>query len=341
MRDAIVKEVVLRHDYLENKELTSIYFGGGTPSLLSEADLEVIFETLAKHFSWTSAAEVTLEANPDDIAASVLKSWKKVGINRLSIGLQSYQQEELRWMNRAHTAAESVESVKLAQDHGFDNISVDLIYGSKFQNLTIWEQTLQQTLDLNTQHISSYNLTIEEKTVLGLKHQKGQEPGVDDGLSSRQFLLMLDILESAGFTGYEISNFGREGFYAVHNTNYWLQKPYLGLGPSAHSFNGLSRQWNVKNNSLYTKSLREGTQFFEKEELTIEDRYNEYILTRLRTIWGCDEKEIEMLFGSNILKHFQAQLQSIRSFSLNNNGLITLNRDGKLRADGLSAELFI
>jgi oxygen-independent coproporphyrinogen-3 oxidase len=244
-------------------------------------------------------------------------------------------------MNRAHTAVESVESVKLAQDHGFDNISVDLIYGSKFQDLAVWEQTLRKTLDLNTQHISSYNLTIEDKTVLGLKHQKGQEPGIDDRLSSRQFLLMLDVLENSGFTGYEISNFGKQGFYAVHNTNYWLQQPYLGLGPSAHSFNGKSRQWNVKNNSLYIKAFNENTSFFEKEDLSLHDRYNEYILTRLRTIWGCDEKEIEKLFGSELKKHFRAQVQFMRSFIKEKDGIITLNRDGKLRADGLSAELFI
>lgn len=341
MISGLLHEIELRHQYLPDKKTGSIYFGGGTPSLLSERDLATIFESLRAQYSWDSSAEITLEANPDDITVTALKVWKKIGINRLSIGLQSFNDEELKWMNRAHTAGESLDSVKMAQDEGFDNISVDLIYGSKFQDLSTWEKTLQKTIGLNTQHISSYNLTIEDKTVLGLKHQKGLEPGIDDKLSSHQFLMMLDLLEDVGFTGYEISNFGKPGYFAVHNTNYWLQQPYLGLGPSAHSFDGHSRQWNVKNNTLYIKALQDGSDFFEKENLTDGDRYNEYILTRLRTIWGVDKNEIETRFGSEFVSHFEKQLTGIRQFLYEKENIFTLTREGQLRADGLSAELFI
>lgn len=337
----LLTEMSVRNNYLADKKAGSIYFGGGTPSLLSEKELEAVFTSLHSNYVWDSTAEITLEANPDDITVTALKVWKKIGINRLSIGLQSFNDEELKWMNRAHSARESVDSVKMAQDQGFDNISVDLIYGSKFQDLSTWEKTLQKTIELNTQHISSYNLTIEDKTVLGLKHGKGLEPGIDDKLSSHQFLMMLDVLEDAGFTGYEISNFGKPNYFAVHNTNYWLQQPYLGLGPSAHSFDGYSRQWNVKNNTLYIKALQEGSAFFEKEELTDRDRYNEYILTRLRTIWGVDKNEIGIQFGSEFVSHFEQQLKEISHFFSEKENVFTLTREGKLRADGLSAELFI
>ena len=204
---ALVKELGLRNEYLKEKQLNSIYFGGGTPSLLSRQNLDTIFSALSTYFSWTKDTEITLEANPDDINEDSLKDWKDAGINRLSIGLQSFNDEELKWMNRAHTAAESLASVKLAQDMGFNNITIDLIYGSKFQTLSNWEETLKKAISLNTQHLSSYNLTIENKTVLGLKHSKGKEPAVSDELSSAQFLMMTERLNHAGFIHYEISNF--------------------------------------------------------------------------------------------------------------------------------------
>lgn len=342
MTEATIREISLRQSYLTDKNLKSIYFGGGTPSVLSASELEGIFAELAQHFSWDAKAEITLEANPDDINPESLRLWKNVGINRLSIGLQSFNDEELKWMNRAHTAAESLRSVKLAQDSGFDNISIDLIYGSKFQTLQSWGKTLATAVGLDTQHISSYNLTIEDKTALGLRYQKGAEPGVDDRLSSLQFLMMLDKLENAGFVGYEISNFGKPGRFAVHNTSYWLQQPYLGLGPSAHSFDGESRQWNVKNNNLYIKALNENLPFFEKEVLTTADRYNEYILTRLRTIWGCDLREVAEKFGNDYAARLRSGAESIGPELIEiENELITLTREGKLRADGLSAELFV
>lgn len=338
---AIIKEIELRSHYLGQKEIDSIYFGGGTPSLLSREDLSRILSALNSKFSWNADAEITLEANPDDINENLIKQWIDIGINRLSIGLQSFNNDELRWMNRVHTAEESVSSVKVAQDGGFNNISIDLIYGSKFQTLASWELTLDKAINLHTQHISSYNLTIESKTVLGLKNQRGQEPAIDDDFSGKQFLMLIDKLERAEFVQYEISNFGKAGYFAIHNSNYWRQQNYLGLGPSAHSFDGSSRQWNVKNNSIYIRAINSGNDFFEKEMLSLNDRYNEYVLTRLRTIWGCDREEIKTLFGEDVLNHFNNTLKQFKGFIEEKNGLIVLNHEGRLRADGIASDLFI
>lgn len=309
--------------------------------MLDKSAIQTIFDTLKKYFSWDISAEITLEANPDDITIQSLQDWKSLGINRLSIGLQSFNNEELKWMNRAHTAEESLASVKLAQNVGFDNISIDLIYGSRFQTLASWEQTLKTAIALNTQHISSYNLTIENKTVLGLKHSKGTEPAINDELSEAQFLLMVKKLKEAGFAHYEISNFGKPGLFARHNSNYWLQEHYLGLGPSAHSYNGTSRQWNVKNNNQYINALKNGTDFFEKEELTSEDRYNEYVLTRLRTIWGCDLKEMEEQFGKEMAIHFSRIVKTKMEFLDEKDGIYTLKESARFLADGLASDLFI
>jgi oxygen-independent coproporphyrinogen-3 oxidase len=244
-------------------------------------------------------------------------------------------------MNRVHSAQESLSAVKMAQDAGFQNLSIDLIYGSKFQSLDSWEKTLQTAIKLNTQHISSYNLTIEDKTVLGILKNKGKEPSVNEELSSKQFLLMKEMLEQADFVHYEISNFGKPGYFAKHNSNYWLQQSYLGIGPSAHSFNGTSRQWNVKNNALYLKAINNNGHYFEKEELSINDRYNEYVLTRLRTIWGCDITEMEKLFGGEITKHFTESLKGKAAFIKVESGNYTLNHSGLLQADGIASDLFI
>jgi oxygen-independent coproporphyrinogen III oxidase len=338
---AIAKEIVIRKEYLGNNLLESIYFGGGTPSLLTEHELNVIFSVIDKHFVYNLETEITLEANPDDISAEKLKMWYYIGINRLSIGLQSFNDAELQWMNRAHTAAESELSVKLSQDAGFDNLSIDLIYGSKFQTLKTWETSLTRAARLHTSHISSYNLTIEPQTVLGLKNKKGLEPSVNDEFSAQQFLMMSDVLASKGFEGYEISNFARNEKYAVHNSNYWLQKHYLGVGPSAHSFNGQSRQWNVKNNSSYIKAIESEKLNFENEKLTLNDLYNEYVLTRLRTKWGCDENEILENFGTEIYNHFKIEIDKIEKYISKKQNTYTLNENGKLMADGLAAGLFV
>lgn len=344
-KDAVIgamrKEMDVRKEYLEEKSIDSIYFGGGTPSLLPYSDLEQLIEKLKEHFSFAPHAEITLEANPDDISRESLRQWRKLGINRLSIGLQSFKEEELTWMNRAHTAAESVSSVVMAQEEGFDNITIDLIYGSKFQDIKSWEDTLHRAIALNTQHISAYNLTIENKTALGVNYKKGKEPAVNDELSEAQFALMADVLRRAGFIHYEISNFAKEGFFAKHNSNYWLQKHYLGIGPAAHSFNGKSRQWNINNNNQYIKALGQDTSFFEREELSLNERYNEYVLTRLRTIWGCNLHDIKMLFGDELESHFKKTLVKEIQHLQENEGTYTLKSSSKFLADGVAAAFFI
>ena len=338
---SIVREIELRNKYLKNNKLDSVYFGGGTPSLLNKAEFEAIFGALGRFFEFDDTAEITIETNPDDISKENLLLWKSLKINRLSIGLQSFNDEELKWMNRAHNAKQSIDSVLLAQDLGFENITIDLIYGSKFQDLKTWEKTLEQAVSLKTQHISSYNLTIENKTVLGLKNLKGQEPAINDDLSSQQFLMMTVFLKRSDFIHYEISNFGKEGFFAKHNSNYWLQKEYLGVGPSAHSFNGSSRQWNIKNNNLYIKALEQNLNYFEKEELSINDRFNEYVLTRLRTIWGCNAEEIKLLFGEKVQEHFlKIAKQKKTDFEINK-GVYTLTPQARLFADGIASDFFI
>lgn len=340
--ETILKEIDLRHSYLSSFELSSIYFGGGTPSLLNESELLQLIERLSHYYTWDKGIEITLEANPDDINAGSLKFWKQAGINRLSIGLQSFDDKELKWMNRAHTAKESTQSVLLAQDKGFDNLSIDLIYGSKFQTTESWIKTLQKAINLQTNHISSYNLTIENKTILGSMFHKGIEPAIDDELSREQFVRMQEMLTGAGFLHYEISNFAKDKFIAKHNSNYWLQKDYLGLGPSAHSFNQISRQWNVKNNSVYIQAVNSNSTFFEIENLSLEDRYNEYILTRLRTIWGCDVLEIDSLFGKKITNHFISHMQNNRvHFEAKGKSNYVLKNESRFLADGIASDLFI
>lgn len=338
---ALLYEIDIRKDYLISKRLKSIYFGGGTPSLLSQDELMQIISRLANYFTWDKSTEITLEANPDDITTEHLKMWKTSGINRLSIGLQSFNDEELKWMKRVHTAKESENSVKMAQDSGFNNISIDLIYGSKFQNVKSWDTTLNKAVRLNTQHVSAYNLTIEDKTELGLKLQRGKEPGVDEYLSELQFKLLRECLKENGFIQYEVSNFGRENYFAQHNSSYWKQEPYLGIGPSAHSYNHYSRQWNVRNNALYIKGLELGQTYFETETLSTKNMFNEYVLTRLRTIWGCDTGEIAEKFGIVYAKHFKKKIEDYSKFFLIENNVYRLNEEGLLKADGLASDFFL
>jgi oxygen-independent coproporphyrinogen-3 oxidase len=337
---AILLEIDQRKNYLEGEEIETIYFGGGTPSVLNESELNSILEKIYKEFNVVKNAEITLECNPDDLTAEKLEQLKNAGINRLSIGLQSFNEEELKWMNRAHNATESLNCVKLAQNKGFNNITIDLIYGSKFQDMNSWEKTLQTVIDLNVQHISAYNLTIESKTKLGLDHKKGAEPEVSEELSSEQFKRMLEVLQKNGFVHYEISNFGKENYFSKHNSNYWKGVKYLGLGPSAHSFDNVSRQWNISSNSAYIQKVNANDIYFEKETLTAQEHYNEYILTRLRTIWGCDTKEIEKRFGREVLASFENIVKKYEKYFDTSNGIITLNTEGKLRADFLASEFF-
>lgn len=337
----MLKELEQRKDELQGAPLASVYFGGGTPSVLNPKELTSFFEHIHRFFNLVPNAEITLEANPEDMDAEQLALWRQLGINRLSIGLQSFNEAELNWMNRKHTAADSVNAVKRAQDAGFHNLSIDLIYGSKFLDLPAWQKSLETALSLNTPHISAYNLTIEPKTVLGLKNSRGQEPPVNDEHSAAQFLWMSEFLTANGFVHYEISNFGKVGYSAVHNSNYWQQVPYLGIGPSAHSYNGNTRRWNVSNNQIYLKALEDGLPYFETELLQTKDRYNEYIMTGLRTIWGCDTAFIEKEFGKPVLAHFLQTVLKINKHFLVEKGVYSLLKESRLLADGLAADLFM
>ncbi len=340
---SIINEIEIRKNYLQNKNIQTIYFGGGTPSLLNDLELNKILEKIYKTYNVSNDAEITLECNPDDLTSDKLKELKRAEINRLSIGLQSFNNDELIWMNRAHTAQESESSVKRAQDKGFENITIDLIYGSKFCNLTNWKSTLNKAIELNVQHISSYNLTIEIKTKLGHDYKLHKENAIDDEQSADLFLEMVDRLESNQFIQYEISNFGKEGFFSKHNSNYWKGEHYIGVGPSAHSFDGKTRQWNFANNNSYIKQVGENkNEFFEIETLTETERFNDYVLTTLRTIWGADIEFIKNNFNTEITAEFLKQVTkyiSNESMLLKNNCYILTNK-GKLMADKIASELF-
>ncbi len=347
-KDALVKsiltEIDIRMNYLPDKSIETIYFGGGTPSLLSEKDLFLILEKIYKQYKVSKDAEITLECNPDDLNNEKLKELKRLEINRLSIGLQSFNDEELIWMNRAHTAMESESSVKRAQDRGFENITIDLIYGSKFSTLNNWKKTLDKAIALDIKHISSYNLTIEDKTKLGHDFKTKKETAIDDEKSSEMFLEMIDRLEKSQFIHYEISNFGKEGFFSTHNSNYWKGAYYIGYGPSAHSFDGVSRQWNISNNPTYIKYIDEKNDaYFEKEILTEKERFNEYILTALRTIWGVNLNYLKKHFNDDFIKLFLNQIIYYidQEQVIVHNETYTLTEKGKLLADKIASELFV
>lgn len=341
MVDAICNEIELRKDYLNNTQIDTIYFGGGTPSILNNTELEKIFSTLRKNYSWSENAEITLECNPDDLTREKLNELKAIGINRLSIGLQSFNDDELKWMNRAHSEKESEASIKLAKELGFKNITIDLIYGSKYTTLENWESTMQKALSLNVQHISSYNLTIENKTRLGNSFSKGAELPIDTEMSASQFQKMIELLETHGYEHYEISNFAKPGFISRHNSNYWRGHKYIGIGPSAHSYNGVSRQWNISNNSLYIKGIVAKNGYFNIETLSKLNKYDEYVLTGLRTKWGCDLNFIEQTFGEEFKTHFLTQINKyMPEFVTQTINSFTLTNKGKLLADKIAMELF-
>ncbi len=342
--DALLKEIELqaKANYLEGQAVETIYFGGGTPSILQIDELEQIMQQLHQHFIIAPSAEITLEANPDDVNDEKLKGWKQLGINRLSIGIQSLFEEDLRWMNRAHTADEAKQVISKARAVGFDSFTVDLIYGTPGLTDEKWLDNLNWVLQQNINHLSCYALTVEEKTPLDKQIRQHQKQDVDPEQQSRQFLLLMDHLQQAGFEHYEISNFAKPGYRSKHNSSYWKGVHYLGLGPSAHSFNGSSRQWNVANNQLYIQSLKQGTISFEKEELTATQQLNEYIMTSLRLMEGCDLNYISQKFGSDKSTQLQTEAASYASKGLliiTNDHLI-LTKEGKLFADSIASDLF-
>ncbi len=337
---ALLKEIALCTVYDNNIE--TIYFGGGTPSLLSPQTLHSILDALRHKFVISDTAEITLEANPDDISAPQLTAWKSMGINRLSIGVQSFFEEDLKWMNRAHTAEQSVNSIVQAQHAGFNNLTIDLIYGSPGLSDEKWQRNVQQVIDFNIPHVSCYALTVEPKTALHSMIAKNKMQDTDQEQQARQFMQLIGWLEAAGYEHYEISNFSIPGKRSRHNTSYWQGKPYYGFGPSAHSFNGTdTRSWNIANNALYMQSLLQNTIPAETETLTTVQRLNEYIMTSLRTTEGINLSHIQSGFGET---HAQRILVAAKPYinekiRLTNNTL-QLTNAGKLFADGIASDLF-
>ena len=338
---AINKELEIRKDEI-SAPLETIYFGGGTPSILSEIELESIFETIYKNYSTKNLKEITLETNPDDLNKEKLNFLKSTPINRFSIGVQSFFEEDLKLMNRAHNTQEAETSIKLAQDFGFENITIDLIYGSTTTTNEMWKQNLQKAIALNVPHISSYALTVEEKTILDHQIKKGITKPVDEDHQNEQFQLLVDTLTSNDFIQYEISNFGKEDYFSLHNSNYWKGIHYLGIGPSAHSYNGKTRAWNIANNSKYIQTINENKLPQEIEVLNEVEQFNEMIMIGLRTIYGIDLNRINSEFSQPLVNSFYQELNQLINENLveKKENKIILKPEAKFFADGIASRLF-
>jgi oxygen-independent coproporphyrinogen-3 oxidase len=343
--DALRKEIVLQREFFGpgRATLDTVYFGGGSPSILTGDEIKALMLEIEIHFSFADDVEITLEANPDDLDSEKLKALKEAGINRLSIGIQSFEDADLMWMNRVHSASQAVGSVKRAQQAGFSNITIDLIYGTPMLTDEKWKNNLKIAFDLNVQHLSCYALTVEPRTALAHRIEEKKEKNIDDKKQAVHFEMLMDLAEQNGFEQYEISNFAKDNKYSRHNSSYWRGEKYLGIGPSAHSFNGIERQWNVKNNMQYIQSLAEGKIPFEKETLTPENKFNEYVMTSLRTMWGCNLETIRRNFGDEIAAGFFKQaIQYVNDgMMLQQKQNFILTKKGKLFADRMAAELFV
>lgn len=344
MVKAIIKEINLSGAGFKEKPgiISTVYFGGGTPSILSASDIEMILEALQKHFAFAGDIEITLEANPDDISEIKMKDWLNLGINRLSVGIQSFSEEELKWMNRAHTAKESVACIDLIKAAGFTNFSVDLIYGSPILSDAGWKRNVETVTGKNIPHISCYALTVEPKTALDKMIAAHKKEPVDPGKQARHFLQLMEWMENAGYEHYEISNFAKPGSKSRHNSSYWSGETYYGFGPAAHSFDGKRRKWNIPNNALYIQSLEKGTIPFEEETLTETQQLNEYIMTSLRTMEGLNLDHIIKLSGEdkrNKVLAASRRFESTGKLTIENERIV-LTKEGKLFADGIAADLF-
>ncbi len=342
MLEAIGAEIEARRGYLKGESLSSIYFGGGTPSLLTSQELSQLLHTIGKAYAVDADAEITLEANPDDLTEDKLRALADAPINRLSIGIQSFFDEDLRYMHRAHDQRQAHQSIEGALRAGFSNLSMDLIFGSPTTTHANWEKNLEIATSYALAHLSCYALTVEPSTALAYKIKKGTMSAPRDRDMEQQFLHTHTYLGQQGYTHYEISNYAQPGKEAVHNTNYWKQATYLGVGPSAHSYNGASRSWNVANNSTYLRKMRAGEQPWTTEHLTLDQRYNEYVMTRIRTRWGCSHQDLTH-FGSDRHAYFQREIQPhIRAgHVVAREGAYRLSREGLLFADRIAADLFL
>ena len=339
---ALAKELQLRAGEFQNETIETIYFGGGTPSVLTLEEIQFLLDAVYKDYTVIDKPEITLEANPDDLSTSRIIDLAQSPINRLSIGIQSFFEDDLLMMNRAHNAVEAKNCLTEATQH-FDNISVDLIYGIPGMSHDRWIQNIETALSFGIPHISSYALTVEPKTALNKLIQTGKIAQPNDDVAQEQFSFLVELLQERGFIHYELSNFGKPNYFSKNNGAYWLGKKYLGIGPSAHSYDGVSRSWNVSNNSLYLKSIQEHQLPSEAEKLSPQDRYNEYIMTGLRTIWGVDLNRIEIEFGKETLIYLKKQAQKFLDdelLSIEENILKTTTK-GKFLTDGIASDLFL
>lgn len=339
---ALAKEIELRKSELQGEVVETLYFGGGTPSILQISDLRFLIDEVFKHYEVVENPEITIEANPDDLTEQRIIDLSKTSINRLSIGIQSFFEDDLKLMNRAHNSAEAKECLALASQY-FDNISVDLIYGIPGMSNEKWLQNIETALSFNIPHISSYALTVEPKTALHTFIQKGIIPQPDDEVAQEHFQILVDKLIENNFIHYELSNFGKENYFSKNNSSYWLGKKYIGIGPSAHSYDGEKRGWNVSNNTLYIKSIQENKLPLETEILSKTDRYNEYIMTGLRTIWGISLDRIENEFGKSYLDYLNQQSAKYIEDHLLfvDENVLRTTKNGKFLSDGIASDLFL
>jgi oxygen-independent coproporphyrinogen-3 oxidase len=339
---ALAKEIEMRKSEFQDEIVETIYFGGGTPSILQIADLRFLIDSVYKNYKVVSTPEITVEANPDDLKENRIVELSKNKVNRLSIGIQSFFEDDLQLMNRAHNVEEAKKCLEIAT-HYFDNISIDLIYGVPEMSNEKWLQNIETALSFGVPHISSYALTVEPKTALHSFIQKGIIPSPDDEVAQEHFQILVDKLSENGFIHYELSNFGKENYFSKNNSSYWLGKKYIGIGPSAHSYDGKNRGWNVSNNSLYIKSIQENKLPIEIETLTKTDRYNEYIMTGLRTIWGVSLARIEQEFGKNYLDYLNQQAAKFIEDHLLfvDDNILRTTKKGKFLSDGIASDLFL
>ena len=338
---AIAKEIQMRKNESENEIIETIYFGGGTPSVLTLAEINFLIAAVYANYAVAENPEITLEANPDDLSSERIIEWSKSKINRLSIGIQSFFEEDLQLMNRAHNSVEAEKCLEEATQY-FDNISLDLIYGIPGMSNEKWKQNIETALRFGIPHISSYALTVEPKTALNKLIQTGKVAKPNDEVAQEHFAVLVATLEANDFIHYELSNFGKENYFSKNNSAYWLGKKYIGVGPSAHCYNGFSRSWNVSNNSIYLKSIRENIVPHEMEILSITDRYNEYVMTGLRTIWGVSLERIGTEFGGEYLNHLNKQTRKFLNDGLLciENGILKTTPKGKFLTDGIASDLF-
>jgi oxygen-independent coproporphyrinogen-3 oxidase len=341
--DALKKEAVIRKDYLGTETVSTIYFGGGTPSVFSIQELGTILDQINKQFRVEENCEVTIELNPDDVNPHYLAGLKQHNFNRISLGIQSWRDSDLKKLNRRHDSLQAEKALRETFKAGFENVTIDLIYGIPGMSLQEWASNLDFTFSFDIKHLSAYHLTFEKGTVFGKMLEKELISEIDEEESSALFNMLIEKAESAGFTHYEISNFGKPGYFSIHNSNYWKQVNYLGLGPSAHSFNGYSRQWNIKDLKGYVKSVNKGESFFEREDLDLKDRFNEYVMTSLRTMWGIDLEYVERAFNKEGYDYIVNLAGKFRDYGLikQDKKNLVLTNQGKMISDNIISEFMI